>query len=320
MKKKAYFIGDMLNNTGPAIVNKSYYPYLNKNIVFCFSNNKIIRSIHFLFNFIFVNNIIISGFSKLNCLLLIISKLFKKNTVYLMHGFAVEEVKYNDNLNGEKKIKSEYRFLKRVDKIVCVSEFFSEHLKKTYPEFKDKICFINNGISIDYNETKQKKEHKTFTIISVGGGVKQKNNMTVCKAINSIKKNIRFIVIGKLAEDGDRIKDYSFVEYYESLPHEEVIKKMRESDLYIQNSYFETFGLAIIEALESGCNLLISKNIGVCSILNNLKENDIILNNEDIEEISKKVLLKMSEKKCNITYDKEEVSCEQASKKLLEMM
>ena len=300
--KKTYFVGDMLNNTGPAIVNKNYYPYLKDKMYFCFTNNKLLRTIHFIVYMIFVENIIISGYSKLNIVLLKIAKKLNKKTLYLMHGFVKEEVKYKNIDNKEERIKSEYELLKNVGKIVCVSEKFSEYLKKEYMEFEKKIVYLNNGIDISIN--KKRVEHEKFTIISVGGGMRQKNNLKICETIEHAKLDVKYIVIGKLLQDGEKIKSYSFVEYYERLSHDEVLNKMCESDLYIQNSFFETFGLAIIEALECGCDILISKNIGALSILENIDEKDIISDVNDNKELLNKIKYKMLHKNKSINYDK----------------
>ena len=80
---------------------------------------------------------------------------------------------------------------------------------------------------------------------------------------------------------------------------------MSESSLYIQNSLFETFGLAIAEALNCGCKLLISKNVGIIDVLNNINSNEIINNPNDIKEITKKILT-INNKNYNtkITIDK----------------
>ncbi|MBR0492080.1 MAG: glycosyltransferase family 4 protein [Clostridia bacterium] len=316
--KKTYFVGDMLNNTGPAIVNKNYYPYLKGKMYFCFTNNKILRTIHFMIYIIFVKNVIISGYSKLNIVLLKIAKKLNKKTLYLMHGFVKEEVKYKNIDNKEERIKSEYELLKNVGTIICVSEKFSKYLKKEYSEFKDKIIYINNGIDIKINKSRIK--HEKFTIISVGGGMKQKNNLKICEAINRAKRDVKYVVIGKMLEDGEKIKNYTFVEYYENLSHDEVLNKMCESDLYIQNSYFETFGLSIVEALECGCDILISKNIGALSILENIDKNDIIADNNDNEELLTKINYKMLHKNKNINYDKDKCCVKNKALELLQIV
>ncbi len=301
--KKIYWIGDMINNTGPANVNKSYYSYLKDDAVFCFTNNKIMRIINFFINLPFRKVIFLSGFSVLNYILVRIANLFGKKTLYLMHGYASEETKYK-NCASHKKNNVENKLLNSVDKIICVSEKFSSFLKNELPSLKDKINYVNNGVDdaicLKTENIKNKKNEDIYTIITVGGGTRIKNNITICKAIDKIylkNKKIKFIVIGSLDEDGEQIKKYNFVEYYEKLPHEEVLSKMNRSDLYIQNSYFETFGLAVVESLSCNCDLLLSKNIGAISVLQNINENSIINDNEDVEEIYKKIEKKMKNKK-----------------------
>lgn len=316
--KKVYFIGDIISTTGPAIVNKSYYTYLKDKMVFCHTNNKIVRTIHYLLHILTVNTVIVSGYSRLNLLLLKIASKLNKKTFYLMHGFKKEEMKYTNSENKEEKIQKEYEILNIVDKIICVSEKFANYLGKIYLEFKDKITYVNNGIDININ--KSKITNSQFTIITVGGGRKQKNNLKICEAIKKARLNVKLIVIGGRFEEGKKIQEYSFVEYYETLPHEEVLNKMCEANLYIQNSYFETFGLAVAEALECGCNILISKNMGILSILENVNDKDIINNVEDIEEIINKIETKILEDNCNITYNKKVCSIQNRSQEMLKII
>ena len=318
--KKIYFVGDMLNKTGPAIANQNYYLYLKNDMFYCFSNNRIIRSLHYIIHLFVVKKVVISSFSKLNLILLKIGKFFNKETFYLMHGFKKEEVKYQDleDKVKEKKIKYEYELLDNVNHILCVSKFFSEYLANIYPEFKNKIKYVNNGINVE-NITKREKS-KQYTIMSVGGGRRQKNNLTVCKAIEKAQIDVKYIIVGEQDIDGDEIKKYPFVEYYDELPHEEVIKLMNRADLYIQNSYFETFGIALMEALKCGCNLLISSKIGAIEVLKGLSQSDIINDVDNVDEISIKILNKIKEKSNSITYDKLENSIENRSKEFLDII
>ncbi len=314
--KKIYWIGDMINNTGPAIVNKSYYPYLKNKVVFYFNNKKIPRIINFILNLPFRNIIVVSGFSKLNYYMIRISNIFHKKTIYIMHGYVKEELEREGITSTEKSI-IEYKLLSKVDKVICVSKMFCKYMKAQLPDLKLKFDYVNNGVQTENGSRKILKDSNYFTIISIGGGSKNKNNLIVCEAIKKIsKKNIRFIVVGKNGEDGKKIRNYPFVDYYESLSHDEVLSKMCKSNLYIQNSFFETFGLSVVEALSCGCDILVSKNIGALSILKNISCNDIIINVGDIDEIVNKIKLKIKNIS-NITYDKSICSWKNRSLQLL---
>ena len=300
IKRNIYFMGDFCSDVGPAIVNKNYYPYLKENIYCCRTNSKIIRPINFIFNIAKCNILLISALSKFHIKAAKFAKKRNKKVVYLMHGYNKVEYELNGIPNDKRILRDvEEEMLKIADKIVCVSEKFCQYMKSERSELADKFEYVNSGIEVLENPVKGKKEKSDiFTIISVGGGKKNKNNLAVCEAIKGIKDiKIKFIVIGELGIDGEKIKEYNFVEYYEFLPHEEVLNKMKQSDLYVQNSYFETFGLAIIEAIEMGCKILISKEIGALSIIDNIEKDMIIQNNEDVNEIQNKIKNLVEDKK-----------------------
>lgn len=320
--RNIYYMGNFCSNTGPAIVNKKYYNYMKNYCYICRTNNKIIRPLHFILNVFRCNILLVSGLSRLHIKAAKFSKLLNKKVVYLMHGYNREEYKFNEiQIENSDFIKIEDEMLLIADKIICVSKRFCDFMKRERKDIKNKFDFVNNGMddfkSIVNETNKKKKEY--YTIISVGGGMKIKNNLLVCKAISNIKDiKIKFIVIGANGADGKKIKKYEFVEYYESLPHEEVLDKMKESNLYIQNSYFETFGLSVIEAIQNGCNILISKNIGALSIIDNIDKNMIIKNNENIDEIQQKIENMVNVREFNYIENVENYSWNVESKKLLE--
>lgn len=324
IKKRIYFMGDFCSNTGPAIVNKNYYPYIKEISYICKTNSKIIRPLHFIFYIGRCEVLLISGLSKFHVKAAKFAKKINKKVVYLMHGYNKIEYELNE-VPIEKRIlrRAEDDMLQIADKIVCVSEIFCKFMKEQRKDIENKFEFVNNGIEINDNQTTKKHGvNNTFTIISVGGGVKNKNNLTVCKAISNIKdKNIKFIVIGREDKDGAKIKKYGFVGYFESLPHDEVLEKMKNADLYIQNSYYETFGLAVAEAISMGCDILLSKNMGVLSIIDNIYDDMIIQDNEDVDEIKNKIEKKMNSKNKNVFINNfNDLSWKKETRKLLELL
>lgn len=217
-----------------------------------------------------------------------------------MHGYKTYEAKINNPFISDeelKKINYEEKLLFRnIDKIFCVSEKFMEFMKKKEPEFKDKFDYNFNPIDFEKIQSisrKHKKPKKNNQIVSIGGGMRQKNNLMVCEAINKLNYekglDLKFTVIGLPYTDKDKICSYDFVTYYDELPHEKVIEILSESYLYIQNSTFETFGIAIIEALLCRCNLLLSDNIGATGVIRTIEDDDLIFDTQSIDEIAKKI-------------------------------
>ena len=293
LRKNLYFLGDFSSNTGPANVNKSYAHYLRNDVIYCKSNNKAVRVMHFMLKLLFVKGVVVSGSSKFHLLIIVLCRRLNKPTFYLMHGYHAVEDKLNEVDNPE-AIKLESDILNLCSTIVCVSESFAKMLAQEKVYLSEKITFVNNGVDGADIPPKKHRVADPYKIISVGGGVPLKRNLDVCKAIDNLKDDsVEYTVIGAYGRDGAKIKKYPFVKYYESVSHEEVLLMMRQSDLYVQNSAFETFGLAVCEALSQGCDLLVRDTVGAIGVIEGLGDEQI-LNHSSDQELTNKIKALMS--------------------------
>ena len=319
-RNKVFFVGDFISNTGPAIVNKLYKKNLVNRAMYSNAKCKILRILELLFKTCVSDAICFCNFSKLDRIGIKICKMLNKKCFYLMHGY----VKYETE--KIKDLKLENYILNEIDMIICVSENLREIVKRDFDN--KKISYVYNGIDWDNVVCYHQEEKENLCkIMSTGGGMKVKNNIIVCDAIKKIieKTNmkIEYTVAGNSCGQLEKFRGYDFVNYYEELSHKECLKKMAESNLYIQNSVFETFGLAPIEALANGCGLLISNEVGAKGIMHNLEEIDIIFNPFSVEEIVKKILICLSSNN-NLRLlsgiDKKETSVKHRSIELLELI
>lgn len=293
---KLLFYGNTQNNTGPAIVNKSLKKNLPSKVFFINSTNQLFMSLELIIKIIIADVVVFSGLSKAIKLGAFIASIFNTRIIYIMHGSISYESRINKLKNNMNNIKREQKTWEIADLILCVSEPFLNWFTTNYPQFKEKSSYLNNGInwealnSILYEFNEEKDPN---AIISTGGGRPQKNNLSVAKAIQKINdsqnKSIIYYVLGDDGEDTEELKKIACVNYKGKLSYLETISYLNRSTLYIQNSTLDSFGLAPIEALLSGCDLLLSRNVGSISILSGIKENDIIKNVYDIEEIISKI-------------------------------
>lgn len=298
-----FFIGNSNLSNGPAVVNKN----LKKNfpetqiVTYIERRNLFLKFVEITKKVLKTNVVVISGLSFSGLIALFISRISKKKSIYLMHGYLNYEERINrtnDKMISEIKKLTESYILKNTTKILCVSENFMNWFRETRPTYKKKTMFLNNGIewgeykSVNHTHRKIKQEEKT--IISIGGGRPQKNIIDICTSIEYInkkyKKNYRLKVIGEEGDDSHKIKQYSFVDYLGQIKHQDVLSELRKSDLFIQNSTFEPFGVAPIEALLCGCDILISKNVGSLSLIGEIGSKDIIYNPNNNNEIIQKIL------------------------------
>lgn len=325
--KRIFLLGDFITNTGPANANRNLYLSLSKYAILTKSieKKKIKRIIEIIQGIILNDYIIICSFSKVNLFAIFLSKILHKKIIYYMHGCKKIEIQINpikDNLKIEKYI------LNKVNFIICVSNLHKKIIIEAYPEVENKIIVHYNALNLNIYSTGSKKmKNKQINIVSFGGGMPQKNNLIICKALSTLDKNIlnriKYIVVGKDYSNKFKFKQYDFVIYKDELSHIDAINLLKNTDIYIQNSSFETFGLSVIEALLLGCSILIGNNIGAKEIINNLSTNDLIFDNNDVVEIKNKLMLLISYSnnerlKKSLAIDK--IDSDIVGKKLLEKL
>lgn len=330
---RVFFAGDFKNNTGPAIANKAIRKGLlgNKNVVFSDANNKLTRALEIVVKILLSDAVCFCSFSKVNILGIKVAKFFNKKTFYLMHGYSTLENKINnENITDDQIMKinkCEKYIFRNIDRVFCVSEAFMNYMKDAESEFEEKFDYNYNGLDLNKikNSTKKYSENKKQRqLISIGGGMKRKKILAVCVAIDKLNKeknmNLKYIVIGPPYTDKEEICNYDFVTYYDKLPHEKVLEILAESYLYVQNSTFETFGLALIEALFSNCNLLVSSKVGAIGVIKTITDSDLIFDQDNIEEISSKIEKNLNLGNAQRLYDgvlKDEIGLESAADSLL---
>lgn len=298
---KIFLLGDFRSNNGPGNANKQIRNSLKgrADIYYSTKDSRVERIIEAIVGIVKTDILIICSHSLLNYLAIKLAKLLKKNTLYILHGLGSYEREINFPDISERSLmemrKYERFVFDNVDKVVCVSKYAMQFLTEQFPIYTDKVDYIYNVVDLEVIQSSSENSvylRKNDSVMSVGGGMRRKNNLAVAKALSVCINDgmkVTFNVVGKEEVDGEAIKKYPFVTWEDNLPHAELCQLMSETKIYIQNSTFETFGLAIIEALYAGCDLLISSNTGCKDLFTTLEDDDLIFDVNDIKEISSKV-------------------------------
>ena len=279
--------------------------YLNLNVSFILKNylKKIIeRNKYEFWHFIFLNH---------KCLILIdcLNQLNQKVFV----TFQGADIQIDRDINYGFRIDKKYdNYLKKI--INNINHFFyiSKTIKKDLLNLKipeNKMSYAPNSVEIE----KFKKYHnlknaeKRLNLITVARYSPQKKGydilLKVCKEL--IKKQIDFEwkIIGKgtkklLNEDIIKSNPNSFkiIENIENFdetyfPNSELIKHYIVSDLYINLSRIESFGITFVESLASLVPIVTFDTKGVNEIVKDNVNGFLIKNEEDlvkkVEEIYK---------------------------------
>ena len=292
-----FIIGDYRSPTGPARVTRAYIEGLKKKGVpfkYLKSEKKAVRFFELLFTLPGSSVTFFSGYSRQNLLGMTLSRLLKKPCIYLMHG----SVEYENEINkvpDPYMARCEYRMLEKADLVLAVSKWFEGWLKDRYPEFKDKISHLTNGV--DWESLGKRAAAETAApenaLISIGGGMPRKRIIRICEAIellnSSGERELTLTVIGDKGADSERIAAYSFVKDLGMVESSRIPEILGQHRLYIQNSVFETFGLSVLEALSCGNDILISERCGCLEVLGGLGEGDLIEEPDDPKEIAAKI-------------------------------
>jgi len=280
MKIIVLYIGDFLKKNGPSRVDINITNNLNSLKI---NKEQINRKINVCFiKKIFISDIInVSGVSLKGLLALIFAKIFNKKSTFIMHGTLKIEKEYRKV--KKYRIVMEYLQIKLANKIICVSKKLSDLVKKNYCLNNLAICHINNGIDLKKNISSKVKKDK-YLALTTGGGRKEKGIIYICKAIEKLNdKNIKLIVVGEDGLDTEKIKKYKFVDYLGFVSHDILLHLMRKSNIFIQNSLYEPYCISVLEAIESGCKLILSNNIGALEIIN--INNRYIVKYNDVDSI-----------------------------------
>lgn len=279
---KCFLLGSYNKNAGPDNVNRSLITSSHGEIICAKSNNKYLRVIESILKLLTCERVLISGCcSKVYYIFL---KIMNKKYCYLMHGCVAYENKINRLNLPNKHIHMEYLLLKDAEHIICVSEGYKEWVKYKYPDYADKIVFVNNSICLK----KRKKVVKVPHTIAVSGGNRCiKNNIEISKAVKVLNDEgtpCKMYIFGRNYPGNDQIEESNHVVYCGHLDKEKYYRKLDEIDCFVLNSEVEPFGLVVADALNCNCSLLMSQNVGAKCIMKT-KECDIIQDPHDIDEI-----------------------------------
>lgn len=221
-------------------------------------------------------------YTKLAMHLVLLKLKYKFKLVYTVHGIIKKERLINKTFKYY-SVVVEGTFLKACDSIIVVSGGLKEELLKFYPSLdKNKVTVIFNGVEVKpvqnpidirkaFNIDVNKK------ILFTAGTRKIKNNETLIEAIISNKElnDSVFLLIAGAADTEyskglmEKYKTLNNVKFTGEISVDMIYNIYSQMDLYIQISSFETFGIAIVEALLHKKRTLISKELPIAEYLTN---------------------------------------------------
>ena len=215
---------------------------------------------------------------------------------------------YKKKIHLTQKIKA----LKFADAIICVSKSTKKDLLLFYPWVdENKIHTIYNGVDNEYHILK--KEHDEIKIkntviqnkkfiLYVGGRNKHKNFDSILNLLNSdtsIENNLCIVVVGGGIPTKQEIRKirnlnlFKKVNFIGHVTNDELNILYNMAFCLVFPSFYEGFGLPVIEAMRAGCPVLSSDRSSLPEIIG---RKGLFFNPNDSVEIKEKFDLLLNDK------------------------
>lgn len=236
------------------------------------------------------------------------------------------------NTNNKRREKKYFRVLEkfiygRYDIIHSISEDTQINLiewLKPQTELLSKFKIIENGIEVNKFKDAIPLERKLIDlnlelckedkiICMTGSFTRQKDQMTILKALLNLPNNYHLLLIGEgplKSEYINTVKELKLDNRVHFLGFRNDVQNILKSiDLFVLSSHWEGFGLAAVEGMASRKPVLASNVSGLKNVIN---DPDLLFEPGNIDELSRKIIRLLSDTQL---YDEKASQCERNAEK-----
>ncbi len=173
-----------------------------------------------------------------------------------------------------------YRFVggksfEKADRVICVSNYERGLVIDRFNIDERKVVLIPNGVNSQEFEGLRKHEKNYKTILYVGRLEKYKGVQYVLKALQMMNEDTLVDVVGKgpykasLAKLARKLGVEEKVRFFQDLPRGELLQKYADSDVFVQLSKHEAWGISVAEALCAKTPCVVAKTSALIEWVDN---------------------------------------------------
>ena len=205
-----------------------------------------------------------------------------------------------------KKVLS--RCIKRAEKIFTVSRSTAMDIEKFFGE-REKVVIVPGGVSDEFFPVKGERDEEMLKelsaskpyIIFVGNERPHKNFLNAARAFEILKDrfpSLKFVAAGVSEENALKItgKKIERILCKGDLSDEKISALLRNAELAVMPSFYEGFGLPVLEAMACGCPVITSNTSSLPEVVGSA---GIMVNPSNPSEIAEAIvaLLRDDEKR-----------------------
>ena len=224
--------------------------------------------------------------------------------VSVIHDLNFEHYPEDIPASPRKYLKAYFPlFAKKAAKIITVSEFSKQDIVKQYGILPEKITVAHNGgneafkplTNPEQNNVKKKYSNGMDYFVYVGALHARKNTDRLFQAFNQFKKeshsDLKLIVVGQKLWKSDQdnigfsqLKHKDDIIFTGHLQIEELIKIVAAAKALTLVSYFEGFGIPLVEAMRCGIPIITSNTTSLPEVAGDC---GLLVDPFDINDIAK---------------------------------
>lgn len=209
--------------------------------------------------------------------------------------------------------KAIFKALRDSAKIVAVSGYVKQSILEIYPGMDSKKIVVIHGGVDSYENLHQGKRHvDTNIILSVGALIPLKGHDVTIDAMSRVVKifpNSRLIIVGEGEEKHNLVRRVekaglqNFVNFFDNLPHDRLLKLMAMSDIFVLPSWAEGLGIVYLEAMGLGLPVIGCKGQGIEDIVSHRKTG-LLSEPKNSEDLSNLILTLLKDEKLRVQIGK----------------
>jgi glycosyltransferase involved in cell wall biosynthesis len=235
----------------------------------------------------------ILSFERFAVIVFLLKFILNYKVSYTVNGIvAFENSNFRMNTNSYLKFKdkfAEWCLIKFSDKLFFLSEESITIARKYYNIADKKIIVTTNGVDQIFNQVfleRQYKEKSKLMVLLVADSKRMEKGLDFfLKAIQPLKNDFTFNIIGKNSITDNQIK------YYSKMPTDNFSRFLLDQDIFVSSSSFDSFSITTLEAMSAGVIPILTKETGVSRYIES-GDNGFVYSFGD-DELLRKYLLEL---------------------------